>query len=43
MTDLPDGGKLLVSRGIGMERGDAPPLRFLCRPELAVIDLVPVK
>jgi hypothetical protein len=41
LTELPGGGKLLVSRGIGMERGYAPPLRFLCRPELAVIELVP--
>jgi predicted MPP superfamily phosphohydrolase len=39
----PDARKLLVSRGIGMERGPAPRLRFLCRPELAVIDLVPIK
>jgi predicted MPP superfamily phosphohydrolase len=28
-----------VSRGIGMERGHAPRIRFLCRPELVVIDL----
>jgi len=41
LTDLPGGGKLLVSRGLGMERGYAPPLRFLCRPELAVIELLP--
>lgn len=41
MTELPGGGQLLVSRGIGMERGHAPPMRFLCRPELVVIDLVP--
>lgn len=41
MNDLPGGGKLFVSRGIGMERGFAPRFRFLCRPELAVIDLVP--
>jgi uncharacterized protein len=41
MTDLPHGGKLFVSRGIGMERGHAPRLRFLCRPELAVIDVHP--
>ncbi len=41
LTDLPGGGKLLVSRGIGMERHGAPRLRFLCRPELVVIDLVP--
>jgi predicted MPP superfamily phosphohydrolase len=24
-----------------MERGGAPRLRFLCRPEIVVIDLVP--
>jgi len=41
MTDLPSGAKLLVSRGVGMERGHAPRLRFLCRPQLVVIDLVP--
>ena len=40
-TDLPGGGVLLVSRGTGMERGDAPRIRFLCRPELLVIDLKP--
>ncbi len=39
-TELPGGRILLVSRGIGMERGRAPPMRFLCRPELMVIDLV---
>lgn len=42
-TDLPGGGTLLVSRGIGMERSGAPRLRFLCRPELVVVDLVPEK
>jgi uncharacterized protein len=41
LTELPGGGRLLVSRGIGMERGYAPPLRFLCRPELVVIELTP--
>ncbi len=41
LNDLPGGGKLFVSRGIGLERNFAPRLRFLCRPELAVIDLVP--
>ncbi|MCA8954879.1 MAG: metallophosphoesterase [Planctomycetes bacterium] len=30
---------LLVSRGVGLERGYAPRIRFLCRPELAVIRL----
>lgn len=32
---------LVVSRGVGMERHDAPRIRFLCRPELVVIDLLP--
>jgi predicted MPP superfamily phosphohydrolase len=41
LTPLPGGAKLLVSRGVGMERSAAPRLRFLCRPELVVIDLVP--
>ena len=41
ITELPDGGKLLVSRGIGMERYNSPRIRFFCRPELAVIDIVP--
>lgn len=40
-TRLPGGATLIVSRGIGLERGHAPRLRFLCRPELVVIDLVP--
>ena len=33
--------RLIVSRGIGMECVVAPRLRFLCRPELVVIDLLP--
>jgi len=41
LTKLPAGNLLYVSRGIGMERGWAPPVRFNCRPELAVIDLLP--
>ncbi len=40
-TELPQGGTLVVSRGLGMERGDAPRLRLGCRPELVVIELVP--
>lgn len=43
ITDLPHGGRLLVSRGVGMERHGSPRLRFLCRPELVVIDLLPEK
>jgi uncharacterized protein len=30
---------LHVSRGIGMERGFAPPVRFLCPPEVCVVDV----
>lgn len=41
VTDRGGGRTLIVSRGAGMERGEAPRLRFLCRPELIVIDLVP--
>jgi hypothetical protein len=41
LTELPSGARLLVSRGIGMEGDAAPRLRFLCRPELVVIDLMP--
>ena len=36
-----DGSYLVVSRGLGLERMDAPRVRFLCRPELTLIDLVP--
>ena len=43
ITELPHGGRLLVSRGLGMERNGAPRIRFLCRPELVVIDLLPGK
>ncbi|GAB4297823.1 MAG: hypothetical protein Fur0025_36040 [Oscillatoriaceae cyanobacterium] len=41
ITDLGNGRTLFVSRGIGMERGYAPRFRFLCRPELAIIELLP--
>jgi hypothetical protein len=46
LTTLPssadrDRRHLLVSRGVGLERRQAPRLRFLCRPEIVVIDLVP--
>lgn len=40
-TELEDGKTLVVSRGIGMERSHAPELRFLCRPELVILDLIP--
>jgi predicted MPP superfamily phosphohydrolase len=41
VTTIAPGKVLVVSRGIGMERGQAPRLRFLCRPELVILDLVP--
>ncbi|MDG2383612.1 MAG: metallophosphoesterase [Pirellulaceae bacterium] len=41
LTKIPHGGMLAVSRGIGMERGNAPRLRFLCRPQLMLLDLIP--
>jgi len=41
MTELSGGRTLVVSRGIGMERGRAPRLRFLCRPELVILEVVP--
>ena len=34
---------LMISRGIGMERLDAPRMRFMCRPEIVLIDLMPSK
>lgn len=34
---------LMISRGIGMERLDAPRMRFMCLPEIVVIDLKPSK
>lgn len=34
------GRHLYVSRGIGMERNQAPPMRFLCPPEVSVLTLV---
>lgn len=40
-TRLPSGATLIVSRGVGMERMTAPRLRFLCRPELLVVEVVP--
>lgn len=40
-TDLPNGSVLIVSRGTGMERGWAPEIRFLCKPEISVIDILP--
>ncbi|MGB2962480.1 MAG: metallophosphoesterase [Anaerolineales bacterium] len=43
LTEISPGQYLLVSRGIGMERGYAPRMRFLCRPELVILEIKPVK
>ena len=40
-TELPSGATLFVSRGVGMERATAPRLRFLCPPEVMIIDVTP--
>ncbi len=42
-TRLPGGATLVVSRGSGMERHDAPRLRFLCRPQLVIIEISPTR
>ena len=41
LTEIEPGKYLLVSRGIGLERGYAPRMRFLCRPELIILELKP--
>lgn len=40
-TELPSGATLLVSRGVGMERAAAPRIRFWCKPEVMLVDVVP--
>jgi uncharacterized protein len=41
LVQLPNRAHLIVSRGIGMERMNAPRLRFLCRPQLIFIKVNP--
>jgi predicted MPP superfamily phosphohydrolase len=43
ITDMPNGAKLIVSNGAGLSQGKAPRIRFLCRPDILVVRLVPVK
>ncbi len=40
-TILPDGSTLIISNGVGMERREAPRIRFLCPPQIVVVELVP--
>lgn len=42
-TRLADGSWLVVSRGVGMERRAAPRVRFLCKPDIFVIDVEPAR
>ncbi|MBI4496366.1 MAG: metallophosphoesterase family protein [Chloroflexi bacterium] len=39
LHDLGDGRRVYVSRGVGVERGQAPRLRFLCPPEITLLQL----
>ena len=41
LINLDNEKTLIISRGIGMERGHAPRIRFLCRPQLIVLELHP--
>ena len=43
MHTFKNGSKFLVTRGTGMERGWAPRVRFFCKPEISVIDLLPAE
>jgi predicted MPP superfamily phosphohydrolase len=43
MKHFKNGGNLLITRGSGMERGWAPRVRFMCKPEISVIDIEPQK
>ena len=43
VTLLPTGATLIVSNGSGLARGNAPRIRFLCRPDFWIIRLIPEK
>ncbi|MCA9216357.1 MAG: metallophosphoesterase family protein [Planctomycetales bacterium] len=40
-TELESNKTLIVSRGVGMERKDAPRVRFMCRPEIVYVTIMP--
>jgi uncharacterized protein len=42
LFDVREGTKLLITRGAGMERSNAPRLRFLCRPEIVIAHIEPL-
>ena len=37
-----DGHRIYVSTGVGLERSDAPQVRFGVRPSIGILDLVPL-
>jgi predicted MPP superfamily phosphohydrolase len=39
LHDLGSGRRIYVSRGVGLERGQAPRLRLLCPPEVSLLEL----
>lgn len=41
MRTLPSGSILLITPGTGLERAWGPRIRFNCKPEVSVIDIVP--
>ncbi|MCP3981695.1 MAG: hypothetical protein GY716_20535 [bacterium] len=43
VIDLGDDRTLVVSRGVGMERHNAPRMRFLCRPQIVFVEVVPAR
>ncbi len=40
VTDIAPGKTLIVPRGMAIEQEHAPRMRFLCRPQLVILDLV---
>lgn len=42
-SELPSGATLVISQGLGLQRAAAPRLRFLCRPEIVLLELEPLK
>ena len=43
LHELEGGGRLYVSRGVGVEVGFAPPMRLFCPPEVTLLTLGPVR
>lgn len=42
LSKLDNGGYLYVNRGLGLEGGWAPRIRFICRPEVTVLTIKPL-